>query len=59
MSARADPQAPCQIWSTGAQWRMRLGDEVRPLLPGDAWRVDGVLLTVQMRPIASRTGRDV
>lgn len=51
LSARADPRAPCQIWSTGAQWRLQLGDEVRPLLPGDAWRVDGVSLRVQMRAI--------
>lgn len=60
LSARPDPRAPCQIWSTGAQWRLQLGGEVRPLQPGDVWSVDGVEMRAQMRaiggvgPIATR-----
>ena len=33
--------ASAHIWTDGDRWLLRVGDQVRPLSPGDAWEVDG------------------
>lgn len=39
---RHDPEAPCQVWTTGEGWRMSLDGAARPLEVGETWLVDGV-----------------
>lgn len=42
LSPRYEPDAPCQIWSSAAEWRLRLaGSPDQALLPGTAWEIGG------------------
>jgi len=36
-----DGEAPAQLWTTGAGWRLRLGGQARPLEPGDTFEAEG------------------
>jgi hypothetical protein len=51
LSSRHDPSAPCQIWTTGAGWRLRIHDVQRLLPIGVPFEVDGLRLMVSARPV--------
>lgn len=43
---RYEPEAPCVIWCTGDQWRLRLQGETRLIASDDAFTLDGVTFTI-------------
>ncbi len=45
------PDAPAAIWSTGDEWRVRIGAKVARVEPGDAFAVDGHHFVVTVVPI--------
>ncbi len=56
LSPRYEPDAPCQIWSSGPEWKMRLytGDRTavdRTIDAGATWEIDGRRFTVCSVPL--------
>lgn len=45
------PDARVVVWSTGAQWRARIGERTRPIEPGDELEVDGERFRFELLPI--------
>jgi hypothetical protein len=52
VSPRYEPDAPCRIWTTGDGWRLGLGGDVRALVAGTTWEIDGLAFRAVTMPLA-------